>query len=61
MYQDKIGKINYYLSHANLKKKIFSKFRICVGKFQIEAGHHRKIQRHGRVCINNIDYQCHFL
>jgi hypothetical protein len=43
------------------KIKIFSKFRICVGKFQIEAGHHRKIQRQGRVCINDIDYECHFL
>jgi len=32
-----------------------------VGKFQIEAGHHRKIEREGAVCINNIDYECHFL
>jgi hypothetical protein len=36
------------------KHNIFSKFRICVGKFQIEKGPHRKIQREGRVCINNI-------
>ena len=51
-----LGKINSYLSHSNIgKQKIFSKFRMCVGKLQIEAGHHRKIQREGRVCINNID------
>jgi hypothetical protein len=31
------------------KQSIFSKFRICADKFQIEAGHHRKIQREGRV------------
>jgi hypothetical protein len=37
------------------KQKIFSKFTICVGKFQIEEGPHRKIHRERRVCINNID------
>jgi hypothetical protein len=31
------------------------KLRICAGKFQIEEWPHRKIQREGRVCINNID------
>jgi hypothetical protein len=51
-----LGKINYYLSHSKFgKHNIFSKFRISVGKFQIEEGPHTKIQREGRVCINNID------
>jgi hypothetical protein len=52
-----LGKINYNLSHSNSesKKYLVFKFRNCVGKFQIEAGHHRKIEREGAVCINNID------
>jgi hypothetical protein len=45
-------KIRYFYRKG--KENVFSKFRICVGKFHIE-GPHRKIQRYGRVCINNID------
>ena len=51
-----LGKINYYLSNSNLEsKKYLVNSEYFVGKFQIEAEHHRKIQREGRVCINNID------
>ena len=57
MYQDISWwyKLQSFLTFKFGKQKIHSKFRICVGKFQIEAGHHRKIQTEGRVCINNID------
>ena len=57
MYQDLSwwNKLQSFLTFKFGKQKIHSKFRICVGKFQIEAGHHRKIQREGMVRINNID------
>jgi len=48
IYQDRLVKINYYLSHSNFEtQNIFSKFRICYHKFQIEAGPYRKIPREG--------------
>jgi hypothetical protein len=49
-----LGKINYYLSHSNLESIIYLVNSEFV-KFQIEEGPHRKIQREGMVCINNID------